>query len=251
MPLKTRVLHLSLVNMQKSWSAPHMTKREGGNKEETNISVFARNAQMYKHRHTSTKQTSEEFDFRNSSMYLFIIPQVMLGNFYLLNCLGEKNNPSPRKGGVILLTRCLTRSLSIHWPPLCYTSLVEFQPVHPKNNLNTPAEMDVDEWAVSHFGKVIGRGWGSRVRTSREEILMKLQNGLIDLCGCMLQRRDAERTDASRLVSEGRLKDNESHCQETWPSQHMKPTEQQTALHGSKPRAPGNSSSANIKKERN
>lgn len=148
------------------------------------------------------------------------------------------------------MTRRLTRSLSIHWPPLCYMPLVEFQPVHPKNNLNTLPEMDVDEWAVSHFGKVIGRGWGSWVRTSREEILMKLQNGLIDLCGCMLQRREAVRTDASRLVSEGRLKDNESHCQETWPSQHMKPTEQQTVLHGNRPRAPGKSSSADLAKKK-
>lgn len=32
--------------------------------------------------------------------------------------------------------------------------------------------------------------------------LMKLENGLIDLYGCMLQWRDAVKTDASRLVSE-------------------------------------------------
>lgn len=45
---------------------------------------------------------------------------------------------------------------------------------------------------------------------------MKLQNGLIDLCGCVLQRRrDAVKTDASRLVSEEPLKDNESLHQET------------------------------------
>lgn len=50
---------------------------------------------------------------------------------------------------------------------------------------------------------------------SQREILMKLQNRLIDLCGCMLQWRDAVKTDASRLVSGEPLKDNESYHQET------------------------------------
>lgn len=65
---------------------------------------------------------------------------------------------------------------------------------------------------------------------------MKLQDGLIDLHGWMLQWRNAVKTDASRLVSEEPLKDNESHRQEMWPFQHMKPTMHQTTLHGNKPR---------------
>lgn len=56
---------------------------------------------------------------------------------------------------------------------------------------------------------------GKEMWKSRREILMKLQDGLIDLCGCMLQWRNAVKTDASRLVSEEPLKDNESHHQET------------------------------------
>lgn len=44
---------------------------------------------------------------------------------------------------------------------------------------------------------------------------MKLQDGLIDLYGCMLQSREAVKTDASRLVSEEPLKDNGSHHYET------------------------------------
>lgn len=47
------------------------------------------------------------------------------------------------------------------------------------------------------------------------ESLMKLQDGLIDLCGCMLQWRESVKTDASRLVSEEPLKDNGNHRQET------------------------------------
>lgn len=76
---------------------------------------------------------------------------------------------------------------------------------------------NVDEWPVSRFGRVIcglgGVGWA--VGEERERILMKLQNGLIDLCGCMLQWRHAVKNDASRLVSAELLKDNESHRQET------------------------------------
>lgn len=54
-----------------------------------------------------------------------------------------------------------------------------------------------------------------RVWASEGAILMELQDRLIDLCGCMLQWRATAQTDASRLVSEEQLKDNESHCQET------------------------------------
>lgn len=58
-------------------------------------------------------------------------------------------------------------------------------------------------------------GGGELGVEEQERILMKLQNGLIDLHGCMLQWRHAVKTDASRLVSEEPLKDNESHRQET------------------------------------
>lgn len=47
------------------------------------------------------------------------------------------------------------------------------------------------------------------------EILMKLQDGLIDLHGCLLQWSQSVKTDASRLVSEELLKDNGNHRQET------------------------------------
>lgn len=81
-------------------------------------------------------------------------------------------------------------------------------------------------WLSHAFGKVAGRArgrWGGKGSRSEWEILMKLRDGLIDLRGGMLQGRDAVKTDASGLVSEEPLKDNESHRQETWPSRHMKP----------------------------
>lgn len=98
-----------------------------------------------------------------------------------------------------------------------------------------------------------GEGCGDgKARCARaREMLMKLQNGLIDLHRCKLQWRNAVKTDASRLVSEEPLKDNESHHQETWPSQHMNPQAHQPVLHGSKPRAGGNFVSARKKKEDN
>lgn len=80
--------------------------------------------------------------------------------------------------------------------------------------------------------------------------MIKLQNGLIDLCGRMLHCRDAVKTDASRLVSEKLPKDNESHHQETCPSQHMKPPAQQPVVHGDKPRAGGESSHARKKRNK-
>lgn len=58
-----------------------------------------------------------------------------------------------------------------------------------------------------------GGGGGGEARYGRET-LMKLQDGLIDLHGCMLQWKDAVKSDASRLVSEEPMKDNESQCQE-------------------------------------
>lgn len=79
--------------------------------------------------------------------------------------------------------------------------------------------LNVDEWP-----EVTGRRWGVGVgevkpgvekRDREREILMKLPDGLIDLHGCMLQWRAAVKTDASRLVSEEPLKDNESHHRET------------------------------------
>lgn len=78
---------------------------------------------------------------------------------------------------------------------------------------------------LSPLGKVTGKRERGREREMEEggqaveegstQILMKLQNGLIDLSGCTLPPRDAVKTDASRLVSEEPLKDNEIHCQET------------------------------------
>lgn len=115
---------------------------------------------------------------------------------------------------------------------------------------------NVDEWPASRFGKVTGRrgkvgaGGERGVEEQEREILMKLQDGLIDLRGCMLQWRNAVKTDASRLVSEEPLKDNESHHQETWPSQHMKPPAHQAELRGSKPRAGGNIVTARRKEKK-
>lgn len=73
-------------------------------------------------------------------------------------------------------------------------------------------------WLSHAFGKVAGRArgrQGGEERRSKRKILMKLLDGLIDLCGGMLQGREAVKTDASGLVSEEPLKDNESHRQET------------------------------------
>lgn len=66
----------------------------------------------------------------------------------------------------------------------------------------------------------------------------------------MLQWKDAVKTDASRLVSEEPMKDNENHCQEMWPSQHMKPPVLQNTLHGQKQRAGGNVITARKKQKK-